>query len=202
MVTVSALDAYRQLPPEAAALRNGFLRWQCRVRQIAARETGGRPDAAIMPTVFLDGDDAPFGQIITVLSKVPPYSVTPELMHIAKSIFDPAERRDKALAFLSASHFQKHRDFDDTLTGTFKPGSAGAKRLCDKSPVRLVFEAYNQRFDLSCAVRFLTDRHPLHQATWWHNFLFNPALRADCAILGFTPDWEESAADPTIKGGH
>ena len=54
------------------ALRDSFLRWQCRVRQIMMRDGRGRPGDAVMPAVTLPGDDAPMGHIITVMSKVPP----------------------------------------------------------------------------------------------------------------------------------
>ena len=155
-----------------------------------------------MPDVYLDGDNKEFGKIITVMSKTAPHSVLPELQHMGRSTFDPAQRRDKALTFFSSAYYQKHREFDDTLTATFLPGSQGAQTIRSASPVRLRFDAYNQHFDLCCNVRVLVDQHPLHQATWWHNFLFNPQLSAECIILGFMPDWAESRADPEIGGAH
>ena len=38
-------------------LRNGFLKWQTRVRQIAMRDSDGRPDDAITPELWLPGAD-------------------------------------------------------------------------------------------------------------------------------------------------
>ena len=47
-----------------------------------------------------------------------------------------------------------------------------------------------------CRVRRLSPKHPLREATFWHNLLFNPRLPADCLILGFEPDWPKSDAEP------
>jgi hypothetical protein len=87
-------------------LRSAFMKWQCRVRQLAMRENEGRPDDAIMPAVYLADDDEPLGHIITLMNKAPGYSVTAELEHMAKKSHDPAQVRDQAIRFLSATHYQ------------------------------------------------------------------------------------------------
>ena len=84
-------------------LRLSFLKWQCRVRQIAMRDNHGRPDDAITSALFLPGADEPMGHIITVMNKSPGYSVTPELLHMAKKTNDPAQGRDQAIRFFSAT---------------------------------------------------------------------------------------------------
>ena len=68
----------------AHPLRDKFLKWQCRVRQLAMRDHQGRPDDAIMSALFLPGDDAAIGQIITVLNKTPANFATPEMLHLAR----------------------------------------------------------------------------------------------------------------------
>ena len=170
-------------------LRDVFLGWQCRVRQHAMREKRGRPDDAIMPTITLPDDAAPLGQIITVFNKLPLYSLTPEFRHMAKRTYDPAQRRDKALDFFSATYYQKPREFSDTLTSSFQPDSALADVIHTAQRVYLGFSAYAQQFTLYCNVSKLQNSDPLYQATWWHNHLFNPNLSAQAIILGFTPDW-------------
>ncbi|QIE57388.1 hypothetical protein G5B40_19230 [Pikeienuella piscinae] len=191
-----SLAAEFGIPPERSALRSGFLGWQCRVRQMMMREGGGRPSDAVMPEVTLDGEDAPLGRIITVLSKAPAWSVTPELTHIAKKTNDPMKWREEALTFFSATYFQRPHEFSDILTASFAPGSEGAARLRAAPGVTLSFDAYGQRYDLSCKVWKLARRNPLRAATIAHNRLFNPALHPDADILGFEPDWEKSTADP------
>lgn len=179
-------------------LRGAFLKWQCRVRQIAMRDGQGRPDDAITPALVLPGQAEPMGHIITVMNKSPGYSVTPELTHMAAKTNDPAERRSKAIEFLSSSYYQKHREFSDILTATFPPASPGAATIRAAKRCTLVFEAYSQRFDLGCKVWRLAPHNPLHQATIAHNALFNPMLPPGTEILGFEPDWDASTSEPPV----
>ena len=175
-------------------LRLEFLRWQCRVRQLAMRDADGRPDDAISPAVILAGESEPVGHIITVLNKSPGYSVTPELEYMSAKTNDPAQRRDQAIRFLSATYYQKASEFSDILTATFPPGSAGAARLRAADRVTLVFEAYAQRYELDCKVWKLTVRNPLRRSTVAHNRLFNPGLPGDTVVLAFEPDWNSSSS--------
>jgi len=181
----------------ATALRDGFMRWQCRVRQIMMREGRGRPGEAISPAVTLVGAETPMGHVITVMSKAPQYSKTPEMRHMARKTNDPALRREAALTFFSEYYYQKAAEFSDTLTATFPPDSPGAAKIREAGRATLTFEAYNQRYDLACRVWTLAGNNPLHQATYWHNLLFNPGLAADTIILGFEPDWARSSAAPS-----
>jgi hypothetical protein len=80
-------------------LRQQFMKWQCRVRQLAMRDNHGRPDDAITPEVLITGEDMPMGHIITVMNKTPAYSLTAELQHMACKTHDPAQRREQALQF-------------------------------------------------------------------------------------------------------
>jgi len=184
-------------PP--SPLCSAFMKWQCRVRQIAMRDDNGRPDDGITPAVYLPSQDHPLGYIVTILCKSAAHSRTPELQHLFKHTNDPAERREKALQLLSDSYYQKHREFSDMLTATFAPDSSGAAAMLHAAHCRLAFEAYGQRFDLHCTVTRLLGSHPNYQATWWHNLLFNPNLDPETVMLGFTPDWSESSSIPEIN---
>ena len=149
---MSALGAALGESYSTSPLRLAFLKWQCRVRQVAMRDNHGRPDDSITPALFLPGETEPMGHIITLLNKSPGYSVTPELLHMAKKTNDPAQRRDQALQFFSATYYQKAAEFSDILTATFPPGSPGAATIRGAENVRLRFEAYTQVFDLTCKV--------------------------------------------------
>jgi len=181
------------------ALKEAFLKWQCRVRQMAMRDNQGRPDDAIMPKVLLEGSAEPLGHIITVLNKIPSASLTPEMLHIARQTFDPAQRRDKALQLLSATYYQKHMEFSDLLTATFQPGSPTAIRIRNAKTCTLVFNAFAQRFCLVCEASRLTAHNPLYQATLAHNQLFNLNLPPDLLVLGFEPNWAASSSYPNEK---
>ena len=174
-------------------LRDRFLRWQCRIRQIAMRREGGRPSGGMTPLVQVAGE--PVSRIVTVLSKRPEHSVTMELRHLARRTHDPAERRENALRLLSERHYQAATEFSEQLTASFTSDSGVAARLVDARECRLDFEQFGQRFRLHCAVRPLSVHNPLREATFWHNLLFNPRLPADCTILGFEPDWARSEAE-------
>ena len=182
-------------------LRDGFLKWQCRVRQMAMRDNAGRPDEAIMPDVILPGAAEPLGAIITVMNKSPGYSLTAEMEHMAAKTNDPAQRREQAIRFLSATYYQKHREFSDILTATFPADSPGAAGIHQAKACTLRFAAYNQTFDLDCKVWRLADHNPLFKATIAHNVLFNPALPPDTQVLGFEPNWEASTSDPDLTAG-
>ena len=205
-------------------LHAGFLRWQCRVRQIAMRGHDGRPTSGMTPLAFpapastraaepasgrgsaLDSGlvpgpapgGGPIARIVTVLCRRPEHSATMELRHLARRTHDPAERRGAALELLAERYFQAPREFSDTLTATFPPASETAAKLAAGRECRLDFEQHRQRYRVYCTVRRLSRNHPLREATFWHNLLFNPRLSADCIILGFEPDWPRSAADPPL----
>ena len=53
---------------------------------------------------------------------------------------------------------------------------------------------------LSCTVCRLSPGDPAFEAAYWHNALFNPALRPDVTVLGFAPDWAASKAEPPLPG--
>ena len=172
--------------------RDAFLGWQCRCRQMMMRENGGKPTDAVMPEVTLTGQDQPLGHIITVMSKSPAYSVTPELTHMAKKTNESAKWREEGLKFFSATYYQKAHEFSDVLTSTFPPGSLGAAKMRAAGRATLVFEAYNERWDLICQIHKLSRRNPLYLATMAHNRLFNPTIAPDTEVLGFEPDWTQS----------
>lgn len=196
---MSALNAVLGVPSPDVPLKRAFLKWQCRVRQLMMRDAAGRPDDSITPAVILPGDPAPLGHVITILNKAPAASVTPELAHMDAKTNDPAQKRDAALRFFSATYYQKAAEFSDILTATFPPGSPGAAKIHAAGRARLLFDAYNQRFDLDCKVWRLAAHNPLHQATMAHNRLFNPALPPTTEVLGFEPDWAASTSDPELR---
>lgn len=180
-------------------LRTAFLKWQCRVRQMAMRDAMGRPDDSIMPHVTLPDAAEPTGQIITLLNKVPGHETVAEMEHMARKTNDPAQRRDQAIRFLSATYYQKAAEFTDLLTATFPPASPGAAALHAAGTVTLTFEAYNQRFDLVTKVWRLAEHNPLYRATMAHNRLFNPSMAPATEVLAFEPDWVASTSEPPLR---
>jgi hypothetical protein len=193
------MNLARSTPPlddRALVLRRAFLAWQCRCRQIMMRDDMGRPSDAVTPALRLDGAAEAMGHVITIMSKAPGFSRVPEMRHIAQKTHDPAQRRENALRLFSELYYQKPDEFSDMLTATFPPDSPGAAAIREAGTVRLAFDAYRQRYDLTCRVWRLAEHNPAYQSTWWHNILFNPGLPPGTVILGFEPDWAASSADP------
>jgi len=183
------------------ALKLYFLSWQCRLRQIVMREHQGRPDASIMPDVYLSGSDKPLGSVITLICKLPQFSKVPELKHMVRKTHDPAQRRSSALTLFSETYYQRATEFSDVLTSTFTADSEGAAELRRAGRCQLRFDAFQQRFQLQCKIWRLSEHNPLWQSTYWHNLLFNPNLPGDTMILGFEPDWSQCDASP-MPGQH
>jgi len=183
-----------------AALREAFLAWQCRLRQMAMREDEGRPSPGMQPLATPAGSAEPLGHIVVLIHRADPEETTPELRHLVKKTHDPRERREAALKLLQSAHYQRSREFGDRLTALFSPGSAAAARLLAAGEAELAFEQYGQGWRLPCAVDRLAEAHPLFQATYWHNALFNPALPPGVEILRFTPDWSHAEAEPPPAG--
>ena len=177
-------------------MKDRFLKWQCHVRQIMMRDNLGKPTDAIMPEVLLAEQSDNLGYIITIMNKLPMYSETPELLHMARKTHDPAQRRTQALQYFSATYYQKYIHFSDILTATFNGGSQGARQIINAGQCRLVFEAYAQKFDLFCIVEALSQNNPLYISTLAHNRLFNPNLSGETQVLGFAPDWTNCSASP------
>lgn len=183
---------------EAAAqeLRNEFVVWQCKIRQMAVREEGGRPSPGMRPSV-----DTPEGHrlsdaVIVLIHHANPGESTALFRHQAKRTQDPVERYTKALEILSASHFQYPSEFADTMTALFGPASTVADRLLTHGRCVLGFEQFSQWFRVPCRVLALEENDPLFQATYWHNHLFNPNIPAGIRILSFIPDWRHATGFP------
>jgi len=179
------------------ALRDHFVGWQCRLRQLAVRDGGGRPTAGMRPTLVLPGREAP--EITVLVVQRAPEETIAEFRHLVRKTQDPAERYKNALKHLAAAYYQYPQDFSDELTALFGPRSDLAEALLNQGHCTLRFEQYNQRYILPCSLRAMAENEPACQATYWHNSLFNPNLPADYRVLGFQPDWAKAEADPPAK---
>lgn len=178
------------------ALRHHFLGWQCRIRQYAIRESGGRPTPGMRPTVTLADAGESMGRITVLVLKRDSAHPTAQFRHLVKKTHDPVERYTSALKFLAAAYYQNPHEFADEMTALFGPDSNLAARLLDAGACVLEFEQFSQRYRLSCNTRRLAEDDPAWQATYWHNSLFNPHIPGASTIVGFEPQWDASSAEP------
>ncbi len=187
-----------RLEAAQTALRDSFLGWQCRLRQMAVRQAGGRPTSGMRPEVRLAEADTPLGAITTLIVRREPREATAQFRHMVRKTQDPAERHDAALETLAAAYYQRPQEFSDELTALFGPAPGLADQLLAAGRCVLDFEQYSQRYRLPCAARNLGEDEPAFQATYWHNALFNPALPGGLRVLGFQPDWARAEAEPGV----
>jgi hypothetical protein len=185
------------------ALCREFIGWQCRLRQLAARQDGGRPSSGMQPRVIdaARGIEISSG-IVTLIVESEPERSTQLFRYQYLKTHDPNERWDKTLEILQGSYFQEPARFSDLMTALFGPGSTLAARLCAHERCVLEFKQYSQDFRIPCTVARLAEGHAFHQATYWHNRLFNPNLPANVEILSFRPDWPHATgyrSDPDLN---
>ena len=170
-----------------ALLRESFLGWQCRIRQCAVRDTGGRPTEGMCPHVWIGGDKV--ARIIVLLTKRNPEEHTAEFRQIMRAKRDPRDRRSTAIRILAAEYFQSAATFTDRLTAVFAQDSELAEQLLRSQNCTLGFEHGDQRWVLPCRVVELNEDDVAFQATYWLTALLNHTLPGVVRILAFLPDW-------------
>jgi hypothetical protein len=178
----------------ARKLRDRFLAWQCRIRQEAVRQEGGRPSSGMRPRV-LDKKGNELAAALTVLL-VPsdPEESTAFFRYQVMRSPDPRETYARALGYLQADYFQKPKDFSDKLLAVLPSDSTLAEALIGDGACYLAFEQYQQSYRLPCAVRELKRGDAFREAAIWHNRLFNPALPDKVHIVAFKPDWSSATS--------
>jgi hypothetical protein len=177
----------------ADLLRAEFVGWQCRLRQLAARQDGGRPSSGMRPRITTIAGDEVAAAVVVLISEIEPENSTQQFRFQYLRTQDPNERYDKVLEFLQGPYFQQPAAFSDVLTALFAEGSAVATTLVEHRRCVMEFEQFSQSYRIPCSVTRLSPAHPRHQATYWHNRLFNEHLPTGVEVLAFTPDWAHAA---------
>jgi hypothetical protein len=181
-------------PSAAKQLREEFLAWQCRIRQIAVRQDGARPSLGMRPRV-LDMSGREIAEALTVLLiKRDPSESTAFFRFQVMKTADPRDLYERALSFLQADYFQQPAEFGDVLTAVLAPQSELTARLVRDGRCVLAFEQFSQRYRLPCAAFETEIGEAIREATLWHNRLFNPSLPDAVSVLGFRPDWKSAEA--------
>lgn len=173
----------------ATALRDDFLGWQCRLRQLSARQAGARPIPGMRPRVLTSTGELLSPGIIVLIVEADPADSIALFRHQYQKTNDPIERYDKIVEILSGSYFQKPETFSDVMTALFGGDSTLARQLLSHGRCILEFEQSSQAYRLPCGVTELAAKDEFHQATYWHNRMFNPNMPPDVRVLAFAPDW-------------
>ncbi len=186
-------------PSDGTTLRDHFLGWQCRIRQLSIRKMDGRPTSGMQPQVVLAGADTTTGPVNTLIVKSDPQESTAQFRHMVKKTQDPLERRESAMHLLASTYYQQPQGFSEDLTALFSVDSEILAMLLKAGSCVLEFSQFSQSYRLQCRVLELAEDDPAFQATYWHNSLFNPGMPGKVRVLSFHPDWERSSAHPTVS---
>ena len=177
------------------SIRNTFLGWQCRLRQMSMRDHDGRPQPGMRPRILDDAGNELVDAATVLIVHEDPDESRDLFRHIVKRTHDPKERRDAAIKLLSSTHYQYPNAFSDHLTAAFSNKSSLVAQLAETGTCTLEFHQFGQGYTLPCRVTRLDQNDPFWQNTYWHNHMFNPDLPGDIAVLAFTPDWSSAVAE-------
>jgi len=187
-------------PPTGQSLRDEFLAWQCRIRQIAMRQDGGRPSPGMRPRLLDQaGRDLVPALTVLMIPRDPSESTAFFRFQVMRSA-DPRELYEHALGFLQADYFQQPASFSDQLLAILPEGSKVAAALVADGRCILAFEQFSQAYRLPCAVSALQPGDAARDAAIWHNRLFNPALPETVHVVAFQPDWTSAKAERMREG--
>jgi hypothetical protein len=177
-------------------LKDYFLGWQCRIRQIAMREHGGRPTAGLAPRVLTRSGQVLTPSLVLLLMPKRPEASTAFFRFQVQKTHDPMQRREAALKYLGADYYQAPESFADTMTAVFPAPANVTTEIVSAKKVLLEFSQYAQTFRLFAKTRRLRPRSAWHDASLWHNRLFNPDVPNDAEVLAFAPEWKNAVAEP------
>ena len=181
-------------------IRDHFLAWQCRIRQSAMREHGGRPSPGMRPRVVdIEGRELAPALTVLLIPKEPEESTAFFRFQVMKTP-DPRDVYERALTFLQADYFQAPEAFSDRMVTVLPRDAALAAALLDEGACTLEFVQSRQSYRIAAEVRALKSGHAAREAAIWHNRLFNPALPDNVHVLEFRPDWLSVEADPAPAG--
>jgi len=181
-------------------LRHDFLAWQCRLRQIAMRQDGGRPSPGMRPRL-LDASGVELAPALTVLLvlKEPEESTAFFRFQVMRGS-DSRDLYERVLGFLQADYFQQPLTFSDRMTAVLPSDSQLANRLIADGSCSLLFEQFGQIYRFRCAVAPLPEGNQRREASLWHNRAFNPALPEEVIVLEFRPDWASAVTNQGLGG--
>jgi len=175
-------------------LKAEFLGWQCRIRQIALRDYGGQPLAAMRPRVSLRSGEVVLAAMTVLLVPAASAESTAFFRFQAQKTPDPNQVREAGIKYMAGGFYQEPELFSDEMTAVFGMGSAPVERLLAAGRVTLDFEQFSQSFRMFCKVRELAAADEARQASLWQARIFNPGIANDAQVLAFRPDWKTVAA--------
>jgi hypothetical protein len=180
-------------------MRDAFLGWQCRIRQIAMRDHGGQPLPGMRPRVSTRKGQALAPALIVLLIPLEPKESTAFFKYQVQKTNEVQKTREAGVGYLGADFYQLPELFSDEMAAVFGPDSALAGEIVSAREVVLDFEQFSQSFRMFCSVRKLGKRDAIRDAALWQARIFNRDLGNDCDVLSFRPDWKSANAEPPVQ---
>lgn len=177
-----------------------FIAWQCRLRQIAMRDGGGRPSPGMTPQLSLASGEVLMPALTVLVVPRDPEETTTFFEFQARKSNDPRQVYEAGLKFLQADYFHKPARFEDRVVAQFGGGSQAAERLIAAEECLLTFEQFSQVWILACTASRLHNNDPARAHVLAHNRLFNPKMAPDTQVLSFQPVWGKAQAQPMPPG--
>ena len=188
----NALNENDRLP-----IQNYFIGWQCRVREFALRNEEGRPNEGMRPQIELKNGEVVFPSATLLIIPEQPEQIIRQFRYMALKTQDPKERYTKAMQMLASRFYQKSEDFSGAMAGIFSRFAEEVKALEKDQSCIMNFDYQQQVFKIPCHVSASPKNEPVHEFTYWHNYLFNPNLSPEVTVLHFKPDWSQTISEPT-----
>ncbi len=182
------------------ALRDYFIGWQCRLRQIAMREYGGRPLPGMRPKVTRKSGEVLAAAITVLLIPEQPQASTAFLKFQVQRNNEAEKAQAAAVSFLGSEFYQRPENFSDEMTAVFGIDSPVARVMIAAKEALLDFEQFAQAFRMFARVRRLGAKEPAREASLWQTRIFNPRITNDALVVGFRPDWKNAVATPMLAG--
>jgi hypothetical protein len=154
---------------------------------MSVRELGGQLSAGMSAGVYsVDGDEEKTRMNFLIV-KQEPAELTAEFGHIIRKTLDSKDWLKNGLRILSERHYQDDFDFSNQLTALFGFDSQHADALLSAGQCHLKFKQDSIDYAFDFDVTELPEQDEAHQATYWHNHLFNPSIPGQVRVLGLTP---------------
>src|SRR4051812_45670935 len=108
------------------ALRDYFIGWQCRLRQMSMREFGGEPPSGIRPKVSRKSGEILAPALTMLLIERDPRATTAFFKFQLARHNERQHAFEAGVRFLGAEYYQSPELFSDELTAVFSAHSATA----------------------------------------------------------------------------
>ncbi len=177
-------------------LRLAFFGWQCRIRQIAARDYDGQPMPAMQPRVSTRKGQIVLPAMAILLVPEEPEPSTAFFRFQVQKNNEVQKAREAGTKYMAGDFYQQPELFAGEMTAVFGVASQVAATLLKAKVVVLDFEQYSQSYRMFCRVRKLAAKAEARESSLWQTRLFNPNVPNDAEVLGFTPEWKSAVAVP------